>query len=269
MSSVVVSRCPLYPLTSLEAELTSHSALSSSVMLGCTVQSWGQLTGMNVMMYYVIYVFREFLEPLLPISLTQPDSMLPVSQSLPVSPVAVAVSSPLPSNMYCGCSLAGFRLPGGVGLLVLIPVSPSQQCRVRLHQCSAHTQILSLISITAVPPSLPSCTSTAGDVAPCSSVDPSRCVSGSSSLVDFRPASVTLPLSSENLPQPGLLRETRLSPVRLSLRTSPCPSHRNKANLVTLCPLQTSSSSSPTSSSAPSPHPGVPSRGLTLPRSSL
>ncbi|KAG5339837.1 hypothetical protein C0989_003346 [Termitomyces sp. Mn162] len=28
------------------------------VMLGCTLQMWSQLTGMNVMMYYIIYVFR-------------------------------------------------------------------------------------------------------------------------------------------------------------------------------------------------------------------
>ncbi|TEB26103.1 glucose transporter [Coprinellus micaceus] len=28
------------------------------VMLGCTLQSWSQLTGMNVMMYYIVYVFE-------------------------------------------------------------------------------------------------------------------------------------------------------------------------------------------------------------------
>lgn len=28
------------------------------VMLGMALQMWSQLTGMNVMMYYIIYVFR-------------------------------------------------------------------------------------------------------------------------------------------------------------------------------------------------------------------
>ena len=28
------------------------------VMLGMSLQMWSQLTGMNVMMYYVVYVFR-------------------------------------------------------------------------------------------------------------------------------------------------------------------------------------------------------------------